>query len=135
VQGLKGRSGGEWIDRYQIALAGVLLIDFGFLDPALSNAAGTAKWTEGDAFSGVQSNDERGRPEFYWSSTAHNELGFAWAVSLHDGATSAGNELSFLVVWPVRGEQNRSFGALRLWTLWGVQGGSPHRRQDKEWLS
>jgi hypothetical protein len=30
------------------------LIDFGFLSPALSNIAGTAQWTEGDAFSSVQ---------------------------------------------------------------------------------
>src|SRR5215813_7708651 len=39
------------------------LIDFGFFAPALSNAAGTAKYTATDcAFSGVQSS-------LYWSST------------------------------------------------------------------
>jgi hypothetical protein len=34
------------------------LIHFGFFKPALSNAAGTAKWTEGDAFSRVESAAE-----------------------------------------------------------------------------
>lgn len=29
------------------------LIDFGFFNPAVSNAAGTGQWTEGDAFSGL----------------------------------------------------------------------------------
>src|SRR5215510_594639 len=52
------------------------LIDFGFFNPALSNAAGTAKWTEGDAFSGVQSSD-------YWSSTTLADLPVsAWLVVL-----------------------------------------------------
>jgi hypothetical protein len=73
------------------------LIDFGFLSPALSNAAGTAKWTEGDAFSGVQS-------AVYWSSTTYADApGFAWFVDLLDGRPNAlGKGLTGLM-WPVRG--------------------------------
>jgi hypothetical protein len=40
------------------------LISYGYVSPALSNPAGTAKWTEGDAFTGVQTSD-------YWSSTSY----------------------------------------------------------------
>jgi hypothetical protein len=75
------------------------LIDFGFFDPALSNAAGTAKCTPTDcAFSGVQS-------AFYWSSTTvAGNPGFAWIVFLVDGDTPAGGKGSTaVVVWPVRG--------------------------------
>jgi Protein of unknown function (DUF1566) len=54
------------------------LIHFGFFNPALSNAAGTDKWTEGNAFSGVQSR-------FYWSSTTRaGNPDFAWDVYLND---------------------------------------------------
>jgi Protein of unknown function (DUF1566) len=74
------------------------LIDFGFIGPALSNAAGTAQWTEGHAFSGVQLS-------LYWSSTtiATNPEG-AWSVDLDTGLTipDAGKDIS-LPVWPVRG--------------------------------
>jgi hypothetical protein len=41
------------------------LIHFGFVAPALSNAAGTAPWREGNAFSGVQSTR-------YWAQTQHS---------------------------------------------------------------
>jgi len=39
------------------------LIHFGFLLPALSNAIGMDKWTEGDAFSGVQSESYLSRQQ------------------------------------------------------------------------
>jgi Protein of unknown function (DUF1566) len=74
------------------------LIDFGFANPALSNAAGTAKCTPADcAFSGVQSAN-------YWSSTAY-AVGsdFAWVVFLLDGFTGAGFKHVTALVWPVRG--------------------------------
>ncbi len=76
------------------------LIDFGFLNPALSNAAGTAQWTEGDAFSSVQS-------DLYWSSTTRlNFLDSAWDVNLGDGVTLANFKAptNTLFVWPVRGK-------------------------------
>ena len=76
------------------------LIDFAYFDPALSNAAGDAKWTEGDAFSGVQTR-------FYWSSTtdADNTTN-AWGVNLDDGHPDSGNlKNATYYVWPVRGRQ------------------------------
>jgi len=73
------------------------LIDFGFFNPALSNAAGTAKWTEGNAFSGVQS-------AYYWSSATSAGLpDFAWGVLLDDGFTRDVFKDSAFLVWPVRG--------------------------------
>ena len=52
------------------------LIHFGFVGPALANTAGTGPWTEGDAFSGVQSGD-------YRSSTSRPDLQeSAWLVIL-----------------------------------------------------
>ena len=73
------------------------LIDFGFFGPALSNAAGTVKWMEGDAFSGVQST-------VYWSSTTSaGNPGRAWGVFLFDGVTGAFGKGVTNLVWPVRG--------------------------------
>jgi serine/threonine protein kinase len=67
--------------------------------PALSNAAGTDKWKEGDAFSGVQSNH-------YWSSTSNaNGTPSAWRVNLNNGYGNVndGNKTNTEYVWPVRG--------------------------------
>ena len=65
--------------------------------PALSNAAETAQWTEGDAFSGVQSTN-------YWSSTTNaDNPDNAWNVNLNDGNTNANDKGSTSLVWPVRG--------------------------------
>ena len=66
------------------------LIDYGFVDlthpvPALSNAAGTAPWSEGAAFSHVQA-------DLYWSSTSPTTqpLGqfSVWRIVLTDGSTN-----------------------------------------------
>ncbi len=38
------------------------LLNYAYYDPMLSNTSGTAQWTEGNPFTGVQSN-------YYWSST------------------------------------------------------------------
>jgi hypothetical protein len=85
------------------------LIDFGFVNPALSNAAGTGQCTATDcAFSGVQSSN-------YWSSTTDAvNPDLAWDVYLVDGFTDDGFKVSTSLVWPVRGGQNRSFDTLRL---------------------
>jgi hypothetical protein len=79
------------------------LIDFGFVNPALSNAAGTGHWAENDAFSGVQS-----RP--YWSSTTSvANLHHAWLVlfdagDVRGGFTAVGDKVTSPgLVWPVRG--------------------------------
>ena len=77
------------------------------------------QWTEGIAFSGVQS-------AFYWSSTTvADSPDLAWFVFLVDGVTIALDKGITTLCGRSGGEQNRSFDALRLWTLWGVQGGSP----------
>ena len=75
------------------------LIDFGFVGPALSNAAGTGQCTATDcAFSGVQSVG-------YWSSTtvAVSPPGGAWRVTLVDGTTNPLFKGAPGLVWPVRG--------------------------------
>ena len=75
------------------------LIDVTFRSPALSNAAGTDQWTEGDAFSGVQS-------AFYWSSTTHADNPDAvLIVNLDDGSAGADAMGNTRLVWPVRGGQ------------------------------
>ena len=72
------------------------LLDFAFFGPALSNAAGTAQWTEGNAFSGVAGTD-------YWSSTTYTNPDSAWFVLFSDGFTSAQAKGLTFRVWPVRG--------------------------------
>jgi hypothetical protein len=75
------------------------LIDFQYVSPALSNTAGTAKWTEGNPFSGVVSN-------WYWSSTTYvNNAISAWIVDLDDGDVVSGGKGGIYYVWPVRGGQ------------------------------
>ena len=76
------------------------LIDFAYSNPALSNAAGTAKWVEGDPFTDVHLT-------FYWSSTTSAGIttGFAWFVYLSGGNVNGGDKTSSQYVWPVRGGQ------------------------------
>ena len=75
------------------------LIDFAFVSPGLSNAAGTAQWTAGDPFTGVQS-------DYYWSSTTSAaSTDSAWYVSLDHGYVLNDNKTITYYVWPVRGGQ------------------------------
>jgi hypothetical protein len=75
------------------------MVDKRYKIPALSNAAGTAQWKEGDPFSGVQIY-------FYWSSTPHADYSDgAWYVSLSDGGVNAGGKTFAFCVWPVRRRQ------------------------------
>jgi hypothetical protein len=74
------------------------MVDERYEKHALSNAAGTSKWQEGDVFVGVKSDS-------YWSSTTRaNRTDYAWVVAL-----SIGNinfilfKTSTIYVWPVRG--------------------------------
>ncbi|MCK5524877.1 MAG: HEAT repeat domain-containing protein [Thiomargarita sp.] len=69
-------------------------VKWNWSQPAISNAAGTGPWKEGDAFSGVQ----RGS---YWSSTGYTK--FAWYMSIIGGGVSLGAKTSTFYVWPVRG--------------------------------
>jgi hypothetical protein len=67
--------------------------------PALSNAAGTGTWKEGDAFSGVQAS-------YYWSSTTYAYYTpYVWYVSLNYGPVYTGVKNYTYYVWPVRGGQ------------------------------
>jgi hypothetical protein len=79
----------------------------GYTDPALTNAAGTATWTDGDAFNNVQL-------VFYWSSTTYdgpwsalvhemNKKGAAWGVTMMVGYMDYGYKSDHDNVWPVRG--------------------------------
>jgi hypothetical protein len=75
------------------------LINAEYYNPALSNTAGTAKWSEGNAFSGVQTDN-------YWSSTT--DVGGAtgaWCVDLDSGYVSTDGKANTFYVWPVRGGQ------------------------------
>jgi hypothetical protein len=75
------------------------LISYEWYFPALSNASGTAQWSEGNAFSGVQSYA-------YWSSSssAHYPQ-LAWFVNLNHGYMDAGSKTDTHYVWPVRAGQ------------------------------
>ena len=64
--------------------------------PALCNAAGTAQWTEGNAFIGVQSY-------FYWSSTEYAAT-IAWYVAMYSGVVDIGYKDVYYYVWPVRAD-------------------------------
>jgi hypothetical protein len=75
------------------------MLDKRYKNPALSNAAGTAQWAEGDAFSGV-------RPSDYWSSTPYaDSSGFAWSVNLNYGHVDTYGKGGTDDVWPVRRRQ------------------------------
>jgi hypothetical protein len=73
------------------------LIDYEYFSPALSNAAGTGQWTEGDVFAGVQSS-------VYWSSTSFALYSsVAWGVYLAPGLVYSYDKADAYDVWPVRG--------------------------------
>jgi hypothetical protein len=73
------------------------LFDKNYHGPALSNAAGTGQWSEGDAFNNVQSR-------FYWTSTTYASTGnVSLAVRLSNGLMSSYEKTNSFYVWPVRG--------------------------------
>ena len=74
------------------------LIHYGVYDPAVPNTAGTDKWSEGDPFSGVVSQDD------YWSSTTNaSYTGGAWFVFLFYGDVGFDYKGRNCYIWPVRG--------------------------------
>jgi len=86
------------------------LLDFEYVDPSLSNTAGTGQWTEGDAFSGYSTVYP-----YYWSATSvADHLNRAWAVNLnsarHDYSVK-GNKYS---LWPVRDDDAGSWAPARV---------------------
>ena len=75
------------------------LVDYEYSIPALSNAEGTGQWTEGDAFSGVESL-------LYWSSTSFADAPTsAWPVYLYNGTVYRYAKSNVYHIWPVRGGQ------------------------------
>ena len=89
-----GSTAGTWRVPSYFELLSLLDLDYTF--PALSNGEGTAKWTEGDVFVGVQSGS-------YWSSTSSvGSANHAWFVYLDNGYVSAATKTDPLYVWPVR---------------------------------
>jgi len=77
------------------------MVDKRYKYPALSNAAGTSQWKEGDAFSGVSTSWV-----WYWSSTTHTKYtSSAWGVLLYSGYVSYRSMTSTNDVWAVRGGQ------------------------------
>ena len=91
-----GSSEGDWRLPHRREL--LSLIHDGYYDPALSNTAGTGKWSEGNPFTNVQSLS-------YWSSsTALDTTSYAWLVSMYTGRMVSADKVStILFVWPVRG--------------------------------
>ena len=91
-------SAGDWHLPSVIELQGIC--HYGYYGPAISNAAGTARWIEGDAFLGVQTY-------YYWSST--NNAGnpnYAWSVFIGLGVVYANAKSAEVYhVWPVRGRE------------------------------
>jgi len=76
------------------------LIYFAFESPALSDEAGTAKWTSGHPFTNVKSDQP------YWSSTTSaGNTDSAWFVDLNNGNVDIGEKSDDYYVWPVRGGQ------------------------------
>lgn len=72
------------------------LIDFAYYDPALSSASGTSQWTNGNAFSDVQT-------DYYWTSTTYSSnTTDAWYVFLYDGYVGIDDKTNTYSVWPVR---------------------------------
>jgi serine/threonine protein kinase/tetratricopeptide (TPR) repeat protein len=90
-----GSKAGDW--RLPTKEEWKAMVDNRYTQPALSNAAGTDQWKEGDAFSGVQS-------DIYWSSSTNvNATSNAWYVGLNGGNVSSGTKTFTNYVWPVRG--------------------------------
>jgi len=98
-----GSSQGDWRlpEKFELQT----LLDERYEHPALSNAAGTGQWMEGDPFSGVQSSP-------YWSAMAYeNYPDAAWLVLFSQGYMlyyaneSYASKTGTCSVWPVRGGQ------------------------------
>ena len=68
-----------------------------YYDPALVDTQGDARWSEGDAFTTVQSYN-------YWSSTEDaNDTYYAWGALMASGNMGHGNkDDDYYFVWPVR---------------------------------
>jgi hypothetical protein len=76
------------------------LIHYGVCGPAVPNTAGTAKWSEGHPFTGLDP------APYYWSSTTdENDPEEAWQVNMFNGEVYDEKKDTDHYVWPVRGGQ------------------------------
>jgi hypothetical protein len=84
------------------------LVDFEYFDMALSNTAGTGKWSGGDPFDNVLYFH-------YWSSTTDaDETNYAWSVLIRYGYVVGEVKTDGYYVWPVRGGQSGSLNTLTI---------------------
>ncbi len=89
-----GSADGDWRIPTKLELLSLINDDYG--DMALSNAAGTAQWTEGDAFLGVSAN-------YFWSSTTRSAyVDRTWIVYMGDGSVTSTQKSNTQQVWPIR---------------------------------
>ena len=89
-----GSRAGDWRLPDRAELESVL--DLAFSAPALSNSAGTARWSPGDPFAGVETT-------YYWSSTSlATDATYVWCVDLFEGVVFYAYEVNYYYVWPVR---------------------------------
>jgi hypothetical protein len=90
-----GSSEGDW--RLPTKEEWKAFFDRNYYNPALSNAAGTGKWSEGDAFNNVQA-------VLYWSSTTDEaNTDHAWRLYMYNCYPYSGPKTNSMYVWPVRG--------------------------------
>jgi len=75
------------------------LLGFEYQDPALSDSSGILQWSEGNAFSAVNS-------DYYWTSTSRVDevIGRAWTVHFNFGDVNLYDKDSTRYVWPVRSD-------------------------------
>jgi hypothetical protein len=74
------------------------MVDKKYKGPALSNAVGTGKWNENNAFLGVQSS-------YYWSSNTNVFYkSYAWNMYLNYGEVFQHSKTRTNYVWPVRSD-------------------------------
>lgn len=90
-----GSSAGAWRLPSRLELESLLDLEYG--SPALSNAAGTGQWSEGNPFSGVEPGID------YWSSSSWaSNPAMAWTVYFGDGDSWLDTKANGYRVWPVR---------------------------------
>ena len=89
-----GSNKGDW--RLPTEEEWAAFVDRNYFNPALSNAAGTGQWSEGDPFNNVQCG-------FYWSSTTYEAYtDNAWFMNIAHGYVYDPSKSNSFYVWPVR---------------------------------